>query len=130
MIDQRKFELLSSYLDGEVTATERSQVEEWIATDRDFALCYQQQLKLQKMWQVPVRNQIAESSFNSTWDYIQMQQRQRWIGRGIALLGLGILGVGGLLFSQRYSWQQAQEEPIIMALEQPLLPMPKGVLQD
>ena len=30
------FELLSAYLDGEVTATERKQVEEWLSTDTDI----------------------------------------------------------------------------------------------
>jgi hypothetical protein len=28
-----RFELLSAYIDGEVTAAERKQVEEWLATD-------------------------------------------------------------------------------------------------
>jgi anti-sigma factor RsiW len=34
-LDER-FELLSAYLDGEVTASERKQVEAWLATDRAF----------------------------------------------------------------------------------------------
>jgi len=33
------FELLSAYLDGEVTATERRQVEEWLSTDASINVC-------------------------------------------------------------------------------------------
>ncbi len=131
MIDQHKFELLSCYLDGEVTPTEKSLVEEWIAQDQDFALCYQQQLKLKAIWQVPVTtNTVPEYSFDRTWQHIQSRRQQSWLTRGIALLGLGIISFGGLFVAQRYSWQQAQEEPVIIALEQPLLPMPKDLLQD
>lgn len=130
MIDPKKFELLSSYLDGEVTAPEKAQVELWLTTDRDFADCYQEQLKLQQMWRVPVSHTPLELSLEQTWHHIQTKQKQRWLGRGIALLSLGLVSFGGLLVSQRYSWQQAQEEPLILALEQPLLPMPKDLLQD
>jgi anti-sigma factor RsiW len=41
LLDER-FELLSAYLDGEVTATERQQVEAWLATDRAFQHQYRQ----------------------------------------------------------------------------------------
>ena len=34
------FELLSAYLDGEVTATERKQVEEWFSTDTSVKCLY------------------------------------------------------------------------------------------
>ncbi len=130
MIDPKKFELLSSYLDGEVTASEKALVEAWLTTDRDFAQCYQQQLKLQQMWRVPVSHIPIELSFEQTWQHIQTQQKERWLVRGIAFLTLGIVSFSGLFISQRYSWQQAQEEPLILALEQPLLPMPKELLQD
>ncbi len=130
MIDPKKFELLSSYLDGEVTASEKAQVEAWLNTDRDFAQCYQQQLKLQQIWKATVSHSPMELSFEDTWQHIQTRQKERWLVRGIAFLTLGLVSLGGLFVSQRYSWQQAQEEPLILALEQPLLPMPKDLLQD
>ncbi len=132
MIDADKFELLSSYLDGELTPQEKSQVEEWIAQDRDFAQCYQEQLKLQQMWQVPVGNVTSELCFEETWNYIQSRQQQRWLRRGIIALTMAVVSVSSLFVAQRYSWQQAKakEEPILMALEQPILPMPKELLQE
>lgn len=130
MVDPQKFELLSSYLDGEVSPEERAQVEEWLRSDAELALCYRQQLRLQELWRVPVSNVPASTSIHATWDYIQKRQQQRWWGRALALVGVCLLSVGGVFVSQKYSWQQAQEEPLILALEQPLLPMPKALLQD
>ncbi|MCS6960442.1 MAG: hypothetical protein RMK91_10390 [Pseudanabaenaceae cyanobacterium SKYGB_i_bin29] len=130
MIDPEKFALLSSYLDGEVSPQERAQVEEWLRSDPQMASCYRQQLRLQQMWRVPVNNTISATSVSATWEYIQRRQQQRWLTRTLAVLGMCLLAGGGVFVSQRYSWQQAQEEPLILALEQPLLPMPKELLQD
>ena len=46
VLDER-FELLSAYLDGEVTATERKQVEAWLATDKAFQQQYRQLQNIQ-----------------------------------------------------------------------------------
>lgn len=49
------FELLSAYLDGEVTAAERQQVEAWLATDPEGQRLYQRLLTLkQHMQALPV----------------------------------------------------------------------------
>lgn len=49
------FELLSAYLDGEVTAAERQQVEAWLATDPEGQRLYQRLLTLkQQMQELPV----------------------------------------------------------------------------
>lgn len=49
------FELLSAYLDGEVTAAERQQVEAWLATDPEGQRLYQRLLILkQQMQELPV----------------------------------------------------------------------------
>lgn len=47
MLQFEKFELLSAYLDGEVSAAERKQVEAWLAQDASFQKTYQQMLMLQ-----------------------------------------------------------------------------------
>jgi anti-sigma factor RsiW len=46
-LPSEKFELLSAYLDGEVSDTERQQVENWLASDAEFQRTYQQMLTLQ-----------------------------------------------------------------------------------
>lgn len=49
------FELLSAYLDGEVTAAERQQVEAWLAIDPEGQRLYQRLLTLkQQMQELPV----------------------------------------------------------------------------
>ncbi|MFM8202724.1 MAG: anti-sigma factor family protein, partial [Dolichospermum sp.] len=42
------FELLSAYLDGEVTATERRQVEQWLSTDASVKCLYKRLLNLRQ----------------------------------------------------------------------------------
>lgn len=41
-----KFELLSAYLDGEVTSDEKCLVEHWISSDLDMKQHYEKQLRL------------------------------------------------------------------------------------
>ena len=54
-LENDRFELLSAYLDGETTASERKQVEAWLETDPDFKHCYQQLLQMQRgMQSLPV----------------------------------------------------------------------------
>lgn len=43
-----KFELMSAYLDGEVSEQERTLVEDWLANDPQLLSIYQQQVKLRK----------------------------------------------------------------------------------
>ncbi len=45
---QEKFELLSAYLDDEVTSNERRLVDFWLASDADFQSQYRKQLKLRE----------------------------------------------------------------------------------
>jgi predicted anti-sigma-YlaC factor YlaD len=48
MVKRDRFELLSAYLDGEVTADERKQVEAWLATDASVRCLYVRLLKLRQ----------------------------------------------------------------------------------
>ncbi|MEL6165322.1 MAG: zf-HC2 domain-containing protein, partial [Cyanobacteria bacterium J06628_3] len=46
MVKRDRFELLSAYLDGEVTAAERRQVEEWLANDSSVQNLHKRLLSL------------------------------------------------------------------------------------
>lgn len=48
VLPQDRFELLSAYLDSEVTAAERSQVEVWLRQDPQFQQVYHRLLKLRQ----------------------------------------------------------------------------------
>lgn len=50
-LNNDRFELLSAYLDHEVSADERKQVEKWLANDTAFYTQYQQLLTLQRSCQ-------------------------------------------------------------------------------
>lgn len=46
-----RFELLSAYIDHEVTADERRQVEAWMAEDAEFAMMHRRLVKMQRGFQ-------------------------------------------------------------------------------
>ena len=48
VMQRDRFELLSAYLDGEVTAAERQQVEAWLDSDADVQRLYKRLLKLRQ----------------------------------------------------------------------------------
>ena len=60
-----QFELLSAYLDGEVTATERQRIEQWLATDESGKRLYMRLLKLRH----GVRSISIPKCYASSSDY-------------------------------------------------------------
>jgi anti-sigma factor RsiW len=54
MHNRNRFELLNAYLDGEVTADERRQIENWLTTDPQVQCLYARALKLRQKWQMPI----------------------------------------------------------------------------
>lgn len=60
-------ELLNAYLDGEVTATERRQIDEWLTTDPKVQCLYGRTLELRQKWQImspltqqPIANKVEQ----------------------------------------------------------------------
>ena len=52
MYERDLFELLNAYLDGEVTAAERRQIEDWLTTDSAAQCLYSRALGLRQKWQL------------------------------------------------------------------------------
>jgi anti-sigma factor RsiW len=52
MHNRDRFELLNAYLDGEVTADERQQIENWLTTDSEVQRLYARALELRQKWQI------------------------------------------------------------------------------
>ena len=50
MYQRDRFELLSAYIDGEVTAAERGQIEQWLTIDPEVQCLYARVLKLRPLW--------------------------------------------------------------------------------
>nr|WP_161824517.1 zf-HC2 domain-containing protein [Petrachloros mirabilis] len=113
VLNRDRFELLSAYLDGEVSAPERQQVETWLQTDSEFQALYQQLLTLQQGWQrMPLP---AATAVEQTLEQVmaRLDRRSRlvspWLGLG-AIAAAAIVGlVSGLIpGSNLWSPQMAQ----------------------
>jgi anti-sigma factor RsiW len=134
VLDER-FELLSAYLDGEVTASERQQVEAWLANDAAFGHQYRQ---LQQIHQAFPRmtvpsSQSAETLSAGVFGKIDRRRNRKlvWIGGGAiaATLVAAISGLGGLFGDNSPQLQFAANKantpaPLMLALNDPILTMP------
>jgi anti-sigma factor RsiW len=130
-LDER-FELLSAYLDGEATVSERQQVDAWLASDPAFAKQYHQ---LQQMHQafpaisVP-SSQSAENLAAGVFEKLDRRRNRKlaWIGGGAiaATLVATIAGLGGLLGGGNNNQLQLAHTPapLMVALNDPILSIP------
>lgn len=125
-----RFELLSAYLDGEVTSQERRQVEEWLDTDPATQRLYQRLLNLRHGLQaMPVpssqpADQLAEAVFK------RVDRRPKlvlfWSGAAIAAMFVGM--VSGIVPGRQLFMPQVAQVPqptpsgdLMVALNEPLV---------
>lgn len=99
--EQDCFELLSAYIDGEVTAAERQQVQHLLDTDANTKKLYTQLLQLQQGIQnipAPPKQQSAEQLSEKVFQQIERRQHKRalvWGGGAIA--AMLVAAVSGLI---------------------------------
>ncbi|PZO44568.1 MAG: hypothetical protein DCF19_02135 [Pseudanabaena frigida] len=145
---QERFELLSAYIDGEVTDAEEQLVEQWLSDDVDFRRLYQQQLKLRQLLielPVPVvANSSVKAETNVMIDRVfaeidKRSQRRKWKLAGIGISVAAVVGIFGSMFTFNSSPQfspvansiktpsPVAEEPVLIAMEEPLVPLPKSM---
>lgn len=133
-----RFELLSAYLDGEVTAAERRQVEVWLTTDTSTQQLYRRLLGLRQGLQtLPIvrSEQSVEQLVDRVTARVERQPRRLAWG-GLAAAGLLI----GALYSalpqdrQNYAPSLANSTPsemvpsdgLMIAINQPPIEIPKA----
>ncbi len=140
-----RFELLSAYLDGEVTAAERKQVEEWLANDVTVQRLHTRLISLRQALQtmpVPSSNRSVEDTVDRV--FAQAERRPKlsliWGGAAIAAVFMGAVGTlffneGGLVpqiarqtptQTESVPPQTATNEPLLVALDRPLVNIPKA----
>jgi anti-sigma factor RsiW len=131
-----RFELLSAYLDGEATASERQQVQTWLATDPAFAKQYRQMQRMQQAISaipVPSRDRSATQLADAVFTKIESRRtrnKMRWIGGGaiVATLMTALAGLGGLFGTNNSQLQMANKAntpaPLMVALNDPILLIP------
>lgn len=144
LIQRDRFELLSAYLDGEVTALERKQVEEWLASDPSVQRLHSRLLKLRHGLQtmpVPASSQATEQLVSKVLTRLDRKPKLSlvWGGAAIAALFVGALVSSLLPGSQapmpqiaKGSQQPTIESPqikgneaLLVALDKPLVEIPK-----
>lgn len=145
---EERFELLSAYIDGEVSDIEEQLVEKWLSEDPDFRRLYQQQLKLcQLLIDLPVpvaTNSSLKADTNVMIDRVfaeidKRSQRRKWKLAGLGISVAAVVGIFGSMFTFNSSPQfspvansikapmQVVEEPVLIAMEEPLVPLPKSM---
>ncbi|MGL5033994.1 MAG: anti-sigma factor family protein [Microcystaceae cyanobacterium] len=134
-----QFELLSAYIDGEVTPKERNQVQEWLDTDPQLKQVYLGLLRLQQdisLVPVPTPAISTEQLSQRVFQRIEKENRFRrlWFWGGMAVTAV-LVGAFSSLFLDRspfsISPQQAQieleAEPLMIALNQSAIDLPPEV---
>jgi len=134
-IQRDRFELLSAYLDGEVTAAERRQVEGWLATDPKTQKLYRRLLSLRQGLQtLPINSpsQTVDQLVDQVTARVERQPRRLAWG-GLAAAGLLI----GALFSamppdrytpslaERATSQDVPTDGLMIALNHPPIELPQ-----
>jgi anti-sigma factor RsiW len=147
MVKRDRFELLSAYLDGEVTATERKQIEEWLANDASVQCLYARLLKLRqglRTLPVPASQQSPEVTVQQVLTRLRRRSRLNWMAGCAAVAACVIGAVSGLVpigSSPPQLAQRPQKEPIqtssasiippsplMLGLNKPVIEIPKAAV--
>lgn len=132
---RERFELLSAYLDGEITASERKQVQHWLDTDPKFQLLHRRMLELRQGLQkmpVPAPSQSPENLAATVFKKIDQRRGQRkallWGSGTIAAIFLGavttiIPKAGFNPFNPQLAQNPGDSEPLQIALNRPTVPI-------
>ena len=140
-----RFELLSAYLDGEVTADERRQVESWLATDPKMQRLHTRLLKLRqglRVMPVPASEQAVDQVATQVMTRIERRPKRTaaWGGMAIAALFVSAL-VGNLPDAQlspsmvqspdleQSASNAAPSDGLMIALDRPVIEIPAAVLE-
>ena len=145
-LQRDRFELLSAYLDGEVTAAERKQVEEWLTHDPVVQHLHSRLLKLRQGFQnlpVPVPERSVQQTVDQVFAQVERKPKLSLVWGGAAIAALFVGALAWVLPGQSPLPQVAQSprtqsvpnqpipknspsEPLLVALDQPLVTLPKN----
>ncbi|WP_375473363.1 anti-sigma factor family protein [uncultured Nostoc sp.] len=147
MVKRDRFELLSAYLDGEVTATERRQVEEWLANDASVQCLYARLLKLRqglRTLPVPAAQQSPEETVQQVLTRLRRRSHLNSMVGAAAIAACAIGAVSGLIGGGSMVPQLAQRpqrepiqtssasivppSPLMVGLNNPVIEIPKAAV--
>jgi anti-sigma factor RsiW len=113
-----QYELLSAYLDGEVTLSERKQVEEWLMNDSALKCLYTRLLKLRegiRTMPIPEIQQPPEVRVNQV--LTRSHRRSQLLVAGGAALAACVIGAMSGLFAGKSSNLQIAHKPVIKPVQ-------------
>jgi anti-sigma factor RsiW len=129
-----RFELLSAYLDGEVTADERRQVDTWLTSDREIQILHSRLLKLKRGFQsAPVpTTQLTERTVEQVLARVERRPRLMLVWSGVgAAVAATVVGVvssfSSSLTPMSPSAAKIEQLPPVglqLRLDQPPVPIP------
>ncbi len=144
MVKRDRFELLSAYLDGEVTAAERKQVEDWLVHDQSVKQLHQRLLKLRsslRTMPVPQSQQPVAETVDRVLERLHGRSRLLHMFGGAAIAACAFGVVSGLFSGDSRTMQFAKQpieqtqpkavkpatRPIMVAvsINQPVVTIPK-----
>jgi len=139
-----RFELLSAYLDGEVSAADRKQVEEWLAHDPTVQRLHARLLKLRQGLQtmpIPSASQAVEQTVDQVFARVDRRPKRALLLGGAAIAAVFLGAIGSLILGNRTLAPQFAQappqtqikptqpdpaaEPLLVALDKPLVALPK-----
>ncbi len=117
-----RFELLSAYIDGEVTPQEKTQVQAWIDNDPEFKQVYLGLIRLQvALPQMPVPPSIsAEQLSQQVFDRLDCETRWRrlWFWGSVTAAAVVVAACSSILVKPMDpSLQQANLDPHLAVME-------------
>lgn len=107
-----RFELLSAYVDGEVTAAERKQVEEWLATDPTVQQLHDRLMRLRHAFRAipaPAPSQPIERTVDQVLAKIDRRPNLKLVWGGGAAIAAALVGAVTLHFARP---MQMAKEPV------------------
>ncbi len=126
-----RFELLSAYIDGEVTAAERREVEELLTNDATTKRLYSRLMMMQRSFQsipVPTSEQSAQELAAKVLQRVERKSKRNLIWGGGAIAALLIATVAGVAggrqsFAPQFARSPvpAESDGLIVALNEPLV---------
>lgn len=134
-----RFELLSAYLDGEITAAERRQVEEWLACDPTIQSLYARLLKLRqgiRYMPVPASEKSTEHTVEQVLLRLNRKSRRVLTWGGVAIAAMFVTALVGKvpglqqpIYQAAYdagSGNEVSADALMIALDRPVIEIPKA----
>lgn len=104
MHERDRFELLNAYLDGEVTAAERRQIEDWLITDSTVQCLYARALELRQRWQLmsPIAQQPIASKGKQIFSCRKTKPKSDMLWKATIFAAVLLCALSGVLPKRQF----------------------------